>query len=139
MDLLINNIIIQLFVLLVQYTLGTYFNYYVEKFYSGILALWFYYLTIFCIFNEKQIKLCCFHIKINRKYYFLIIFMIATIWNFSIQIDITVAMLIGLLKSTVLKNNKSILQSKHYESLENLCHKINLHKFNNWIVFKSNN
>ncbi len=117
MDLVVNNIIIQLSVLFVVYTLGTYFHYFVEGFYSGIFAVWFYYMTVFCVFNEKLVKLGCFNVKFNRKYYFVIIFAIITIWNLSIRIDITVGMLIALLKSTLLKNNKNILQSKHYEYL----------------------
>jgi hypothetical protein len=81
-------------------------------------------------------KLCCFNIKFNRKYYFLILLGALCLWNWKIKYDLIVGIIFGLIQSTLMKNKKSCLQSRHYTYLEGLCNRIGLTNNNNWIRLK---
>lgn len=78
-------------------------------------------------------KLCCFNVKFNRKFYPLIFGLIISFLIWQVRLDLIVGLTFGLIQASLLRNTKDFLQSDHYQSIEALMQKLGLTSFRNWV------
>lgn len=114
MNLVARNLKLQLTVVLVQFLVSFIGGAEWVDFSSGAMGLWFNLMTMFCWLNPKQMKLCCFNVQFNRRFYPLMFGIIITLYNWQIRADIVVGVVLGLLQATVFSRIGDWLQMKHY-------------------------
>ena len=85
------------------------------NFNGGSLGLWFNYMTVFCWMNPKEMKLCFFNVKFNRKFYPIVFGLIISFLTWQIRLDLIVGLSLGLIQTTLLRNTKDLLQTNHYQ------------------------
>lgn len=78
-------------------------------------------------------KLCCFNVKFNRKFYPLVFGLIISFLTWQVRLDLIVGLTLGLIQASLLRNTKDFLQSDHYQSIEALMQKLGLTSFRNWV------
>lgn len=91
---LVNGAIITLITLGIQLMIG-----FEKPPLNGVYGIWFNMLFKYCYFNsEREIKFCCFNWKIKKVVYPFVLLAVCIILTFSIQIDMVVGLLYGLLE-----------------------------------------